>query len=374
MKADRGLFTPPQVEKKWMDQFLVPGLVAARPYKIDTTSTPVKLDQNENPWDWPDHLKEKVTGELRRIPWNRYPSAYSDDLADAVGAQAGLSAGCVLLGPGSNYLVALVMSTFSRTGRGKVVVARPSFALYESHCAYDGIPYEPWPLDDDLQYDVRLLPELTPGSMVVFASPNNPVGNVLPYRTLEDLAKRHPDVLFVGDEAYLEYAREPYTNLLREHSNILLIRTFSKTLGAAGVRLGYILGAPELIEQLRKLRLPYMINAFGLVAARFVLEDKEAQAHFKAVVTKGIAERERVFAGLQRLAPTKSFKVIPSEANFLLLKWPDQASCDRAYRHILDQGILIRDVSRGPGLAGCLRVSVGTESQNDRFLAAINTL
>ncbi|NDE17428.1 histidinol-phosphate aminotransferase family protein [bacterium] len=374
MNSTENLFTPPQVSRKWMDQFLVPGLLDARPYKIDTTSTPVKLDQNENPWDWPDHLKEKVAGALRRIPWNRYPSAYSDDLADVVAAQAGLTPGCVLLGPGSNYLVALVMSTFSRTGQGKVVVARPSFALYESHCAYDGIPCEPWLLDDNLQYDVRLLPALTPGSMVVFASPNNPVGNVLPYLALKDLATRHPNVLFVGDEAYLEYAREPYTNLLRDHSNILLIRTFSKTLGAAGVRLGYVLGAPQLIEQLRKLRLPYMINAFGLVAARFVLEDSEAQAHFKAVVTKGIAERDRVFADLQTMAPQKAFKVIPSEANFLLLKWQDQSACDRAYRHILEQGILIRDVSSGPGLAGCLRVSIGTDEQNDRFLAAIKSL
>ncbi len=374
MSTTKNLFTPPQVSRQWMDQFLVPGLIEARPYKIDTTSTPVKLDQNENPWDWPDHLKEKITRELRRIPWNRYPSAYCDDLADLVAAQSGLAPGCVLLGPGSNYLVALVMSTFSRTGQGKVVVARPSFALYESHCAYDGIPCEPWLLDDNLQYDVRLLPVLTPGSMVVFASPNNPVGNVLPYKTLKDLATRHPEVLFVGDEAYLEYAREPYTNLLRDHSNILLIRTFSKTLGAAGVRLGYVLGAPQLIEQLRKLRLPYMINAFGLVAARFVLEDTGAQAHFKSVVTKGIAERERVFAALQPMARSKSFKVIPSEANFLLLKWQDQASCDRAYRHILEQGILIRDVSKGPGLVGCLRVSIGTDEQNDRFLAAMERL
>lgn len=368
------LVTPPEVSREWMDKFLVPGLITARPYKIDTTSTPVKLDQNENPWDWPAGLKDKILGELRKIPWNRYPSAYSDELADLVGAQAGFAPGCVLLGPGSNYLVALVMSTFSRTGRGKVVVARPSFALYESHCAYDGIPYEPWPLDGDLQYDTRLLPALTPGSMVVFASPNNPVGNVLPAKTLDDLATRNPDVLFVGDEAYLEYAKEPFTNLLRKHSNILLIRTFSKTLGAAGVRLGYVLGAPELIEQLRKLRLPYMINAFGLVAARLVLEDKEAQDHFKAVVTSGIAERERVHRELDAMARSKGFKVMPSEANFLLLKWPDQAASDRAYRHILEEGILIRDVSKGPGLSGCLRASIGTDEQNNRFLAAVKSL
>jgi len=356
MNHDHDLFTPNQVSNEWLEQFLVPSLIAGNPYKIDTTTTPVKLDQNENPWDWPEKIKDKIITELRKLPWNRYPSAYSDDLADLVGAQSGLTGGCVLLGPGSNYLV---------------VIARPSFALYESHCAYDGIPVDPWPLDANMQYDTSLLPELTPGSMVVFASPNNPVGNVLPYKTLEHLAALHPDVLFVADEAYLEYAREPYTPLLKDHSNILLIRTFSKTLGAAGVRIGYVLGAPKLIEQLRKLRLPYMINLFGLVAARLVLEDHETQKHFKGIVAKGIAERERVYESLKSLAPEKGFQVIPSEANFLLLKWPDQAACSRAYRHILAQGILIRDVSKGPGLAGCLRVTIGTVDQNNLFLAAV---
>lgn len=371
MNHDHDLFTPNQVSDEWLQQFLVPSLIAANPYKIDTTTTPVKLDQNENPWDWPERIKDKIITELRNLPWNRYPSAYADDLADLVGAQSGLTAGCVLLGPGSNYLVALVISTFSRIGRGKVVIARPSFALYESHCAYDGISVDPWPLDANMQYDTSLLPELTPGSMVVFASPNNPVGNVLPYKTLQDLATLHPDVLFVADEAYLEYAREPYTPLLKDHSNILLIRTFSKTLGAAGVRIGYILGAPKLIEQLRKLRLPYMINLFGLVAARLVLEDHETQKHFKGIVAKGIAERERVYEALGLMAPRKGFQVIPSEANFILLKWQDQSASSRAYRHILGQGILIRDVSKGPGLAGCLRVTIGTSEQNNLFLSAV---
>ena len=383
MTHNQSLFTPPMVDHDWLKKFLVPGLIAANPYKIDTTSTPVKLDQNENPWDWPDSLKDKIIAELRRQPWNRYPSAYADDLADLIGAQAGLTPGCVLLGPGSNYLIALVMSTFSKgalaSGQAKVVVARPSFALYESHCAYDGIPFHPWPLDADMEYNTDLLPVLTPGSMVVFASPNNPVGNVLPYALLGKLASKYPDVLFVGDEAYLEYAKKPYTPLLKNHANILLIRTFSKTLGAAGIRLGYVLGSPPLIEQLRKLRLPYIVNLFGLVAARLVLEDSEAQQYFKGIVAKGITERDRVFHALTNLAASTAtaaaaghaFKVVPSEANFLLLKWPDQKSCERAYRHILEQGILIRDVSRGPSLAGCLRVTIGTHEQNDLFLAAI---
>jgi histidinol-phosphate aminotransferase len=349
----------------------VPSLLSAKSYKIDTTSVPVKLDQNENPWDWPAGLKEKIARELLNRPWNRYPSAYSDDLADLIGSQEGLPPGCVLLAPGSNYLIALVMSTFSRLDKGKVVVARPSFALYESHAAYDGIRITPWLLDADMQYDVTALPQLTPGSMVVFASPNNPVGNVLPYATLEKLVSANPDTLFVADEAYLEYAREPYTPLLQKYSNLILVRTFSKTLGAAGVRVGYVMGAPAIISQLRKLRLPYMLNQFSIVAARMVVEDPEARKHFKDIVSKGIAERDRIYFALQDIAKTHRFRVFPSEANFLLMKWPDQEACQQAYKRILANGILVRDVSRAPGLSGCLRVSIGTNTQNDRFLATI---
>ena len=362
---------PREASNEWLAQFLVPSLISANPYKIDTTTTPVKLDQNENPWDWPARLKEKITSELANRPWNRYPSAYSDDLADLIGSQEGLPSGCVLLAPGSNYLVALVMSTFSRLGKGKVVVARPSFALYESHAAYDGIPVTPWLLNADMQYDVKALPELTRGSMVVFASPNNPVGNTLPYTDLEKLLAANPDTLFVADEAYLEYSREPYTPLLRNHSNLLLIRTFSKTLGAAGVRIGYVMGAQSSIAQLRKLRLPYMLNQFSLVAARMVIEDAEARQHFKEVVRTGIAERDRVYSALKEISTARGFRVFPSEANFLLLKWPDQESSQRAYRTILAAGILVRDVSRAPGLSGCLRASIGTPAQNDAFLAGI---
>jgi histidinol-phosphate aminotransferase len=363
--------TPRDVSKEWLLQFLVPSLIEASPYKIDTTQTPVKLDQNENPWDWPAHLKEKILSELMARPWNRYPSAYSDELADLVGRQEGLPPGCVLLAPGSNYLVALVMSTFSRMSKGKVVVARPSFALYESHAAYDGIPVTPWLLDENMQYNPAALPELTSGSMVVFASPNNPVGNVLPFATLEKLLAANPQVLFVADEAYLEYAREPYTPLLQKYANLVLIRTFSKTLGAAGVRLGYLIAAPMITTQLRKLRLPYMVNQFGLVAARMVLEDQETRTHFKEVVRKGIVERDRIYSNLANMAGRSGFRVFPSEANFLLMKWPDKAACDRIYRHLLTRGILVRDVSRAPGLAGCLRVSIGTEGENDLFLAAM---
>jgi histidinol-phosphate aminotransferase len=358
--------------------FLEPSLVDAPGYKIDTPpAVRIKLDQNESPWDWPAPIKERILAKVKEAGWNRYPSAFADQLAARVAAYAGVPADSVLLGPGSNYLCSLVLSTFSRkipARGGKVVVARPSFALYESHCRYDGIPYEVWPLDAGLEYDERLLPALPPHSLVVFASPNNPVGNVLGKNRLEALLQAHPRVLFVADEAYFEYAAEPYTELLARYGNLILIRTFSNTLGAAGVRLGYFLAAPAYLHELKKLRLPYLLNHFSVIAATEILASPESRDYLAQVVKSAVAERERVFQGLSRLQEPGGFRVKNSEANFLLLRWPDTPQALAVYQKLIAAGILVRNVSGSPGLAGCLRITLGDRHENAALLAAFHGL
>lgn len=370
------IISPKQPDAAWLATFLEPSLLKAAPYSIDTPDVRVKLDQNESPWDWPDEIKAKVLSRLARMPWNRYPGAFTDDLADKVAAYAGVAPGSVLLGPGSNYLVSLALSVFSKgLGRGQnqgiMVCARPSFALYESHLNYEGIPYQAWPLNADLEYDVALLPELRPGSVVIFASPNNPVGNALPYTEFAKLLAAHPEVLFLADEAYFEYADRPYTDLLSQHSNVLLLRTFSKTLGAAGVRIGYILAHPALLAPLRKLRLPFLLNHFAIATAETILEDSATQAYLAKIKSNALAQRQLVDAELRRLGARDGFKVKASEANFLLLRWPDNDLALAAYHKLIRAGILVRNVMGGPGLAGCLRVTIGSEAEN---LALLNAM
>lgn len=359
-----------QPSEAFLRQFMTPSIFSARGYHIDTLNGDVKLDQNESPWDWPDAVKDAVLSKLRSMPWNRYPSPFADELATKIAAKIGVDVKNVLLGPGSNYLIALVLQTFSKAITGKVVLARPSFALYESHCQYEGISYEPWLLNDDLEYDLKNLPELPKGSLVLFASPNNPVGNVLSRATLKDLLRKYPDVLFVGDEAYCEFADEPYTDLLADHENLLLIRTFSKTMGAAGVRLGYVVAGANVIELLKKPRVPFLINQFTLAAASEVLDNPSMAKVFDDIVQNAISERKRLSAALEREASRLNFKVKTSQANFMLLRWPRTEDSDRAYRRLMESGILVRNVSGAPGLAGCLRLSVGTESENDKLIAA----
>jgi len=364
------LITVKQPSEKFLRRFMTPSIFSARGYHIDTPEVEIKLDQNESPWDWPDEVKEAVLAKLKTRPWNRYPSPFADELADKIAAKINVEPKNILLGPGSNYLIALILQTFCKAISGKVVLARPSFALYESHCQYEGITYEPWQLNDDLEYDLKNLPQLIDGSLVLFASPNNPVGNILSRAALKDLLSRYPDVLFVGDEAYCEFADEPYTDLLSEHSNLILVRTFSKTMGAAGVRLGYILAAANVIELLKKPRVPFLINQFALVAASEVLDNKAMSKIFDDIVRNAISERKRVCRALEEVSSRLNFKVKSSQANFILLRWAKTEDSDTAYKSLIRSGILVRNVASAPGLAGCLRISIGTSPQNDRLIKA----
>jgi histidinol-phosphate aminotransferase len=368
---------PKTPDSAWLRGFVVPSLVAAAPYKIDTPNVTIKLDQNESPWDLPRAIKEKVLARLVSTPWNRYPPAFADELAAKVARYAGVPADSVLLGPGSNYLVSLALSTLVKgilKGRGKLVVARPSFPLYESHSTYEGIPYEPWNLNTDLEYDVALLPPLPPGSLVVFASPNNPVGNVLPKAAFSALLSRHPDTLFLADEAYYEYASEPYTDLIARHSNLILLRTFSKTMGAAGVRIGYFIAHPDYLALLRKLRLPYLLNHFALACADVLLTDGEMAAHLEAIRKNAVRERQTVHAELAALASAGGFQVKASEANFLLVRWPTTAAAQAVYKGLVERSILVRDISSNPGLAGCLRITLGDERENAALVGAMKAI
>lgn len=357
----------------WLSRYFEPSLVAAKAYKIDAAQgITVKLDQNESPWDWPQHLKDKILAGLARCEWNRYPESMAQSVSALLADYVGVKPECLMTSPGSNHLIALIIEALGRRLPGKVVIARPSFALFEAHAQYAGIPYEVWPAGPDFSYQVELLPELPEGSLVIFASPNNPTGASLDKKTFRSLLAQHPRVLFLADEAYYEFDDDPYTDLLQEFSNLLLLRTLSKTMGAAGVRLGYAIGAPELIGTLSKLRLPYLLNHFTMEAAQVIFTDPEMMQFVQRNVQNAKAEREYVGGELQKLS--KFLTVFPSKANFLLMRWPEQAGCDRVYQELKKEGILVRNVSGGPGLGACLRVSIGQRQENEAFLKVIRRL
>lgn len=330
-------------------------------------------------------IKGKICARLAQTPWHRYPSAYSDHLAALLAHHAGVPSPSVLLGPGSNYLLSLLLSTFTKHLVAKsesavkshpkpvLKIARPSFPHYEAHCHFEGIPYEAWNLTPDFEYDLQALHGLPEQSVVIFASPNNPVGNSLTSAQLATLLEQNPKSLFIADEAYYEYLDEDYTPLLGRYPNIVLVRTFSKTLAAAGVRIGYIVGSPVYLEQLRKVRQPFILNAFQNICLEELLLSPGIHQHIAKVVEHTAFEKQKLDLWFASHGPAKGFTTKKSTANFFLLRWSDPAQALKAYQHLLSSGIQVRNVSQGPGLAGCLRVTVGTSSENEAFCAALSS-
>jgi histidinol-phosphate aminotransferase len=366
----RRIIEPKQPEKKWLEQFFHPGLLAAQAYHIDTPNVQIKLDQNESPSDWPGDFKDRILAKVRERSWNRYPEPYGDELHELLGDYVGVPADSLLTGPGSNMLIGLILDSLTQKMPGKVVIARPSFSLFEMHCRYTNVPYETWDLDDQFEYRLERLPELPEGSLVIFASPNNPTGSFLAKDDLKTLLERNPKSYFLADEAYFEFNDEPYAELLADYSNLLILRTLSKTMGAAGVRLGYALGASSLIHELRKVRLPYLLNHFGMEAAKVILREPEMQEFVRRNVDNVRQERDSLYEGLKACSSREGFWVKNSKANFLLIRFAEPSRAQHAYQALIDRGILVRNISGGPGLAGCLRVSIGTPDENQALLAA----
>lgn len=356
----------------WWRRYFYPSLLSAKGYALDIVpDVKIKLDQNECPWDFPANLKDKILARVKETQWNRYPNPMADQLTEALARHVGVKPENILTGPGSNQLITLVLDALGHQLPGKVVIARPSFPLFESHCRYSNISYEPWELDENLDYDMRRLPALPAGSLVVFASPNNPSGSYLTPGAFEELLKSHPDTLFIADEAYAEFAGETYLPLMASYSNMLIIRTLSKTMGAAGVRLGYLIGAPDLLREIGKLRLPYLLNHFTVQAILTILEDAETKTFVARNVSNARRERDRIYESVRPLAEKGGYQIKNSKANFLLLRFGGNERAQRAYQALIGEGILVRNVMGAPGMAGCLRVSVGTEAENDAFIRAM---
>jgi histidinol-phosphate aminotransferase len=217
-------------------------------------------------------------------------------------------------------------------------------------------------------YDVEALLKArkeSQAAVTIVCSPNNPTGSTLSVADVERLC-RQDDGLVVIDEAYHEFSGRTAVPLLERHPNLVVLRTFSKAMALAGLRVGYLLASPELVREVNKARLPYNLNFFSQAAAIAALEEKDVLAKS---VGRLVAERERLLA---RLSDVPGVRAWPSEANFFLLECL-AAPPEAVFAGLLRRGVLVRDVTSYPMLSRCLRVSVGSEKENDAFLHALGT-
>jgi histidinol-phosphate aminotransferase len=344
--------------------FVRPEIRALAAYRLDQTPCRFKLDQNEVPWELPPPLKRRVAAAIAAAPWGRYPDFHADRLRRALGERHGWPWEGVLVGNGSNELLALTLAAVARPG-GEVLGTAPSFGLYPGFAAAAGARWRPLGPRGDLALPVaELLAEVDrdPRRPVVLASPDNPTGGAVAPADLARLLARLEAPLLL-DNAYGEFCRHDYRPLLDAHPNLVVFRTFSKAWSLAGLRLGYLLARPELAAELVKVKLPYNLGRAGIEAACAVLaHPAPAERRVRAL----LARRGRWAATLERAG----LEVFPSEANFLLVRAPGGPPASAALRRGLAlRGILVREVGHYPGLAGCLRVSVG-DGRAERAVAA----
>ncbi|HEY6552259.1 MAG TPA: histidinol-phosphate transaminase [Vicinamibacteria bacterium] len=340
---------------------------AVAAYTLATRDAPVKINQNENPYDLPEALKKRVLEQALSRPWSRYPPFDPKDLLEKLAAFSGWRPDGILTGNGSNELIeALLLVT---VGAGtRVVIPEPTFTLYALLTKILGGEAIRVRLTRELQYDVeaiRTARREAGAPVTVVCSPNNPTGSGL---TRDDVRRlcRDGDGLVVIDEAYHEFAKTSVVPLLADHPNLVVLRTFSKAMGMAGLRVGYLLASPALVREIDKARLPYNINFISQLAAIAALD---AYGELEERVVRLSNLREKLQAALGAMPGVKAY---PSQANFVLIEL-EQADPKAVFEVLYRRGVLVRDVTSYPMLERCLRVSVGSEEENEAFLHALGT-
>jgi histidinol-phosphate aminotransferase len=341
-----------------------PAVRAITAYTLAPYRASIKLNQNENPFDMPAAIKREVERRLTERAWSRYPDFVPSALLDALAAFAGWRAEGTLAGNGSNELIqATLMVTVSPGTR--VVLPEPTFTLYRQVVNVLGGEVLGVPLTRELQFDVEAIRQRAingRADLIIICSPNNPTGCRMGEEELKEIA-RDFDGLIVVDEAYHEFSGRTVVPLLEELPNLIVLRTFSKAMAMAGLRVGYLLTRAELAREIHKATLPYNLNFFSATAAQVACERYDL---LRPQIELLISERERVSAALARI---KGIEPVPSAANFMVAR--TEVPPRKLFDELLARDILIRDVSKYPMLADYFRLSIGSPDENDRLIAAL---
>lgn len=349
--------------------FIKPSVRQQAGYVLAAPPARRKLNQNESPFDFPLELKRQIVETITSQPWQRYPEFTPAALRAGLASYYGWVADGILTGNGSNELIQATLSV--TLGAGDALLApSPTFSLYRLLTSVNAGQYIAVPLDGNFAFDVDRLIEAARrerARVIMLNSPNNPTGSALPDGAVERILAE-TDAFVVCDEAYQDFGGPTALPLLRQTSRLVVLRTFSKAFGLAGLRFGVALAHPAIADEIAKGKLPYNVNMVTLAAAGTALN----HAPMLAARTRQIIEtRDRFTTALGRV---RGLTVYPSAANFVLFRSRVLPASDLFRRLLSDYGILVRDLSASAELADCLRVSIGTDEDMDAVLAALQEI
>jgi histidinol-phosphate aminotransferase len=323
---------------------------------------PVRLNTNECPYPLPDGFVQDLQEAVRAIPLNRYPDREATQLREVLAAHTGHAFEGTWAANGSNEVIQQLLLAYGGPGRAAVVFpptyelfARLSWATHTGAVSVEVA--EPWAIGP-----TQIAAAVVEQPDVVFVcSPNNPTGNTQAPGVVAELASALETALIVVDEAYIEFGGHSALGLVATHPNVVVVRTMSKAFALAGARLGYLLADPVVVEDLRRVRLPYHVSALTQAAGLTALQHSEDAL---AILDALREQRDRILVALSQTAGVTAY---PSQSNFVLFRTERDAS--DVWRGLLDRGVLVRDFTKT--IPGCLRVNAGTPEETEAFLNAM---
>lgn len=332
-------------------------------YSIEDPVWKIKLDANERSGPVPAVVRKRIEKRWRETQLQRYPDITAGRLRKLIAAAEEMEEKQILIGGGSSELIAATCSALGGARR-PIVYPWPSFSMYPVYASLaDSIPVAV-PLKADFSLDVETLlvtAKSCDAKLIIVSNPNNPTGGVMAADEVAFLVRESTCPVLV-DEAYFEYYGETILPNLSKNRNLIVTRTFSKAMGLAAARVGYLAASKDMAEAIAKRLLPYHMNAFALIAAEEVFLSREL---LLAEARKTVIRREKL--GREFLA-WEGMEVFPSAGNFIMIRL---GPADALATHLANQGIGVRNFSKTAGLSGCIRITVGNPSENSKLVAAM---
>ncbi|KUG07792.1 histidinol-phosphate transaminase [Solirubrum puertoriconensis] len=342
-----------------LDSLIRPNIRAMKPYASARDefqgTAQVMLDANEN-----------SLGSVGPQAFNRYPDPLQREVKAEVAKLKHVRPEQIFLGNGSDEAIDLLLRLTCVPGHDSIAILPPTYGMYEVAANLNDVAIERIPLTADFQLSAEAINKVlaSEAKVVFLCSPNNPTGNLLHQEAIEQILHGFRGIVVV-DEAYIDFADAPsWTTRLDEFANLVVLQTFSKAWGMAGLRLGMAFASAELIGYLNKIKPPYNISEATQQHALAGLRDA---GRFEQMRQELLTGRE----WLQQQLPAVGIveEVFPSDANFLLVRFRTDATA--VYEYLLSKGIVVRNRTTQPGCAGCLRLTVGTPAENEQLLQAL---
>ena len=349
------------------DQIIRPEILALSAYHVPPATGMIKLDAMENPYSLPLVIRDEIAQLTANAPVNRYPDASATQLKATLRQALAISDEMdILLGNGSDEIIQIIAMALARPG-AVLMSVEPAFVMFRMIAAFANIQYVGIPLQKDFSLDLgtmlAAIAEYKP-AVIFLAYPNNPTGNLFDPAVILSIIQATSGIVVV-DEAYHAFADASFMDKLTQHPNLLLMRTLSKS-GLAGLRLGLLIGRPEWLVQLEKVRLPYNIGIMTQLIAEKVLHHTSVLSE-QAQAIKLERTKMRTFLGTMA-----NIEVFPSDANFILFRIH---AASQIFQALKQRKILIKNLDgTHPLLENCLRVTVGTPDENSQFCTTLHTI